>query len=73
MNSGFAEYAVTNNMILLFPQAEFHPIHNFAGCWDYAYGSRSARVSGDQEDDELFYTDKGLQNKAIKNMIDILT
>lgn len=34
MNSGFAEYAVTNNMILLFPQAEFHYLKNIGGCWN---------------------------------------
>jgi len=72
INSGFAEYAVTNKMILLFPQAEFHYRKNFAGCWDYAHGPPSAKVYGDDDEDELFYTNKGVQNRAIKNMIEIL-
>ena len=34
MHSGFAEYAVTNDLILLFPQANMG-VENYNGCFDY--------------------------------------
>jgi poly(3-hydroxybutyrate) depolymerase len=32
--SGFNEYAVTNELIILYPQANANTILNQAGCWD---------------------------------------
>ena len=58
-NSGFAEYAVTNSMILLFPQAEFHYLNNIEGCWAVS--------------DTDFKNGPGVQNKAIMKMIKRLT
>jgi poly(3-hydroxybutyrate) depolymerase len=37
---GFNEYAISNNIIIVFPQARFNLIYNQNNCWDfYGYSS----------------------------------
>jgi hypothetical protein len=76
LNNGLADYAVTNNIILLYPQVDFHYSKNPTGCWDFAQDFPSARLKyndGSKDPEDYFYTNEGVQNKAIKAMIDKLT
>jgi poly(3-hydroxybutyrate) depolymerase len=62
--SGFNEYAVTNQLIIVYPQANAVFGKNLAGCWDVGIQAGSA---------ENYATNEGTQPKAIKAMVDRLT
>lgn len=63
MNTGFPEYSVMNDLIVLMPQVKSSSLKNFNGCWDY---SSSQKIRGNT----LFNTNQGMQAKALKGMID---
>ena len=65
LNSGFPEYAVTNDIILIFPQAEQVYTKNPLGLWAY---SPEAGVGLSEKD--TFNTMYGPQAKQLKGMID---
>lgn len=60
-NAGYLTWAITNNLIVLFPQAETSP-QNPKGCWDW-FG-----YTGPQ-----FATKQGPQMKAVRSFIQQLT
>jgi hypothetical protein len=65
-NSGFGGYASSNDMIILFPQAEFDYYWNPGGCWDFGgWGIPSYQ--------DRYATNLGIQTKAIKKMVDHLS
>ena len=64
MYSGFNEYAVTNDLIILYPQVNGNAWFNTYNCWDIGIQRGS---------DPYYATNHGYQPKAIKAMIDRLT
>ena len=64
-DGGYMEYAVTNDIILILPQAKFDLISNSGECFDYYnYGS--------WWDENAYLTKNGIQPKALKAMLDRL-
>jgi hypothetical protein len=61
LNSGFAEYAYENDLIILFPQANGHWRKNSFTCWDFG-------MTGGSEKD--YATNQAYQPKAIKRMVE---
>ena len=64
---GFNEYAVSNNIIVVFPQAKYNAIYNQYTCWDF-YGYQSYFGEGQEH-----LTKNGIQARFIKNIIDRVT
>lgn len=59
--SGFNDYAVTNDLIVLYPQTASHLVYNILGSWVKPV------------DNEIKYGKDNYQVKAIKGMVDRLT
>ena len=64
--SGFGGYAPSNNLILLIPQVEAKANANPYGCWDFGGW-------GISDWENKYATNEGIQQKAIKAMVDKLT
>jgi poly(3-hydroxybutyrate) depolymerase len=60
-HAGYARWAETNRIVVLFPQAVSIPFVNPDGCWDW-WGYT----------DDHFADNQGIQMRAIRNMIDRL-
>jgi len=56
--SGYIEYAVSNDVVLLFPQSGYSWFTNPVGCW--------------RNGDELSHTKDGFHGKILMRMIDRL-
>ena len=61
-NTGLNHWAETNNIVILYPQAELYLPSNPLGCWDY--------IASTNDD---FHTKKGLQAGMIYNMVKHIT
>ena len=61
MKGGYNDYAVTNNIIMLYPQVQTKGLYDWGDCFD-TFG-----YTGDN-----FATKDGIQPKAIKKMLDRL-
>ena len=62
-NTGYLEWAGTNDIIVMFPQTKPVPTLNPTGCWDF-FG-----FSGEGTD---YLTKEGVQTSTIKKMIERL-
>ena len=63
-NNGYLELAAANDIIVAFPQTEENPFHHEAGvndCWSHQPGA-----IGDLD----YFGNKGLQNKALKALVE---
>ena len=58
---GYNDWAVTNNLIMLYPQVQNTGLYGYEDCFD-TFGYTN----------ELFATNEGIQPKAIKKMFDRL-
>ena len=65
-DNGWLEYAVANDIIVIMPQAKFDLISNAGECFDYTNYAT-------WWDENQYLTKKGVQPKALKNMLDRLT
>ena len=65
--SGFNDYAVANDLIVLYPQADGNFPKNWFNCWNVG----DLVFMG--EDSETRWGNTGFQNMAIKGMVDRLT
>lgn len=62
---GLLQYAITNDIIIIFPQAEFSLYWgNFMPCF------ASNLVFQDTEDEDKYLTNQAVQYKALKGMLD---
>jgi poly(3-hydroxybutyrate) depolymerase len=64
--SGLNEWAVNNQLIILYPQAKYHLRKNPIGCWNYGNYQKGGS-------NELDYTNRGVQPLAIKAMAERMT
>ena len=65
LNLGFLEYSVSNDLIIIFPQAKYHFYYNQKSCWD-VHGKMNPKHHD-------FMIKNGIQPTFIKNLIDRAT